>query len=184
MKPKILVFAGSARNNSVNKQLAKIAAAKADELGAEGIFVDLADYEMPLYHGDLELDEGIPEAASRFAKVAADADGIVIVSPEYNGAYSPLLKNTIDWATRVDRGLFRKPTGLISGSPGRMGGKRGLAILRATLENIRVPVIDQQVSIPDAGTKILDGNLTDPEAELDVRNVIEALIKLTQRVAA
>ena len=127
MKPKILVFAGSARNNSINKQLAQIAAATADELGAEGIFVDLADYEMPLYDGDLELD-GIPEAAHRFAEVAAEADGIVIVSPEYNGAYSPLLKNTIDWATRVDRRLFAKPTGLISGSPGRMGGQRGLAI--------------------------------------------------------
>ena len=184
MKPKILVFAGSTRNHSINKQLAQIAAAKANELGGEGVFIDLADYEMPPYHGDVERDDGIPDAARRFAGLVADADGIVIASPEYNGAYSPLLKNTIDWVTRVDRGLFARPTALISGSPGRMGGKRGLAILRATLENIHVPVIDEQASIPDAGNKIIDGSLRDPDAENQLERVIEGLIRSTQRVPA
>ena len=107
MKPKILVFAGSTRNHSINKQLAQIAAAKANELGGEGVLIDLADYEMPLYHGDVERDDGIPDAARRFAELVSDADGIVIASPEYNGAYSPLLKNTIDWVTRVDKASSR-----------------------------------------------------------------------------
>ena len=97
MKSSIVTFAGSARRGSLNKKLARGAALVAESLGAEGVFVDLGDYPLPIYDGDLEVSEGIPENARALAELIEDADGLFIASPEYNGAYSALLKNTIDW---------------------------------------------------------------------------------------
>ncbi|MEE8375339.1 MAG: NAD(P)H-dependent oxidoreductase [Acidimicrobiia bacterium] len=184
MKPKILAFAGSARRSSINKQLARIVAKTADAQGADAAFIDLADFVMPLYHGDLERDEGIPQTAVDLADLIMDADGIAIVSPEYNGAYSPLLKNTIDWVTRVEKGAFARPTALISASPGRMGGKRGLAILRATLENMRVPVVDVHLRLANALDKLTDGRLTDEGSVAQLDLVVASLIEATRARAA
>lgn len=184
MKPRILTFAGSARRTSINKELARIAAEAAVAQGADAAFVDLADFEMPLYHGDFERDEGIPQTALDLADLITDADGIVIASPEYNGAFSPLLKNTIDWVTRVEKGAFARPTALISASPGRKGGERGLVILRATLENMRVPVVDVDLSVANASDKLIDHHLTDAAAVHRLDLVVASLIKATRARAA
>ena len=98
--PKILAFSGSARKSSFNQKLVTIAAEGANAAGADITLINLADYPMPMFDEDLEASEGMPAAARAFKQLLIDHDGLLIASPEYNSAFSPLLKNAIDWATR------------------------------------------------------------------------------------
>ena len=117
MAPRIIALAGSARRESLNKQLARVAAARVSARGGEGVVLDLADYRMPLYDGDYEAAEGVPASALALGEQVASADGLMIASPEYNGSHPALLKNTIDWLTRIDRRIWVRPTALLSASP-------------------------------------------------------------------
>ena len=94
--PKIIAFAGSIRNESVNKRLSKIALKAAEEAGAEVTWVDLADYQMPLYCQDYETEHGLPDSVIEFKKLLKRNDGFLISSPEYNGSLTGIMKNTID----------------------------------------------------------------------------------------
>ena len=153
-KIRILAFAGSARNDSWNKKLVRIAAEGARAAGAEVTDLDLADYPMPIYDGDLEVTEGQPDNAKRLKTLMINSHGFLIASPEYNSGYSPLLKNTIDWVSRPvpeEPSLLAfagKVTALMSASPGALGGLRGLAQLRQVLSNIQVLVLPGQVTVP------------------------------------
>ena len=153
-KVRILAFAGSARNNSWNKKLVRIAAKGARAAGAEVTDLDLADYPMPMYDGDLEATEGQPANAKRLKTLMINSHGFLIASPEYNSGYSPLLKNTLDWVSRPipeEPSLLAfagKVTALMSASPGALGGLRGLAQLRQVLSNIQVLVLPAQVTVP------------------------------------
>ena len=153
-KVHILAFAGSARNNSWNKKLVRIAAKGARAAGAEVTDLDLADYPMPMYDGDLEAAEGQPANAKRLKTLMINSHGFLIASPEYNSGYSPLLKNTLDWVSRPipeEPSLLAfagKVTALMSASPGALGGLRGLAQLRQVLSNIQVLVLPAQVTVP------------------------------------
>src|SRR5262245_29509779 len=99
-RPKVLAFAGSARKQSLNKRLVQVAAEGARRAGAEVTLIDLKDYPLPLYDGDLEAGEGLPQNARRLRELMLGHDGFLISSPEYNGSLSPLLKNVIDWCSR------------------------------------------------------------------------------------
>ena len=153
-KVRILAFAGSARNNSWNKKLVRIAAKGARAAGAEVTDLDLADYPMPMYDGDLEATEGQPANAKRLKTLMINSHGFLIASPEYNSGYSPLLKNTLDWVSRPTPeepsllAFAGKVTALMSASPGSLGGLRGLAQLRQVLSNIQVLVLPGQVTVP------------------------------------
>jgi len=114
----------------------------------------------------------------------ADADGIIMVSPEYNGSITGLLKNTIDWVTRVDSGVFAKPTLLASTSPGRMGGRNGLDILRATLTHMAVPVLAEQLSVPAARESLVEGELAKSEDQAALRSAVAALVSTIESVKA
>ena len=155
-KPKILVFAGSTRNGSLNKKLAQVAAADLRSAGADVTFADLRDYPMPLYEGDLEAAQGMPAGAKAFKELVRGQDGMVIASPENNGSFSALLKNAIDWISRPEAGegplaVFRgKRAALLSASPGPGGGQRGLRHLRELLEMIGVRVVPSQVTVSRA----------------------------------
>jgi len=155
-EPRILVFAGSRRADSLNRKLAQAAARALTRAGATVSYIELKDFPMPLYDGDFEISEGVPAAARSLGKLLRDADGFAIASPEYNGSFSPLVKNVIDWITRPEPGgqhssAFRgKIAGLLSASPGGGGGHRGLRHLRELLENLRVGVISEQVIVPRA----------------------------------
>lgn len=152
---RILVLAGSIRRGSVHGLLARHAAATIDSAGRECLRVDLADFEMPLYHGDLEAEQGVPGAAYRLAELVGDSGALLIASPEYNGAVTPLLKNTVDWVTRIDIGVLRDTyIGLMAASPGRLGGTRGLAMTRTWFENMRLIVHDDELSMPRVGEHI------------------------------
>ncbi len=97
--PKILAFAGSTRTDSFNKKLVKIAMMGAQAAGAQVTYIDLRDFSMPLYDGDLEIKEGIPPNAIKFKEALIAHQGLLISSPEYNSSTSGVLKNAIDWAS-------------------------------------------------------------------------------------
>ncbi len=155
MTHKIVAIAGSTRTESLHKQFTAAAAHEAERLGATATVVDLSDFPMPLYDGDLEDAEGVPEAAHALHALLADADVVFIASPEYNGGYTAVLKNAIDWVTRVEKQVFQRPTVLAAASPGKGGGTKGMAGLRTTLEHMRVPVVDE-ISVPGAGPGFAD----------------------------
>jgi NAD(P)H-dependent FMN reductase len=180
LKPVIITFAGSTRRQSLNKMLAISAAEEAEHLGAEGIFVDLAEYALPLYNGDLEDLEGVPANAMALAELIRRADGLFIASPEYNGAYSALLKNTLDWLSRIDRNILSRPTAIASASPGRTGGASGLQALRAILEHMRAPVMEHQLSVPNADRALNRSDGVDARTAEAIRDVMGSLLRQTQ----
>ncbi|MCE9518722.1 MAG: NAD(P)H-dependent oxidoreductase, partial [Verrucomicrobia bacterium] len=131
-KPKILAFAGSTRAGSFNKKLIRIAADAARAAGAEVTLIDLRDYPLPLFDGDLEDENGLPENAKKLKALMRESDGFLISSPEYNSSITAVLKNAIDWASRQETDdepslvAFRgKAAVLMSASPGALGGLRG-----------------------------------------------------------
>ncbi len=163
---KILAFAGSSRKHSFNKKLVKIAASGAKNSGAEITFVDLADYPMPVFNQDLESEQGMPDKAREFKNMLIQHDAFLIASPEYNSAFSPLLKNVIDWASRAESedetplvAYKGKIAAIMATSPGALGGIRGLVFLRMLLSNIGVTVIPDQIAIPQAIKAFSDDGL-------------------------
>jgi NAD(P)H-dependent FMN reductase len=178
--PKILAFAGSAREASFNKTLVKIAAEGARAAGAEVTYVDLRDLPMPLYDQDLEAKEGFPENVLKFKELMMAHQGFLIASPEYNGSITPLLKNAIDWASRPLPGeppfalsCFRdKVAVLMSASPGALGGLRGLTHVRAILSGIGTLVLPDQQAIPKAYEAFdTDGRLKAPEQQTAIEQL-------------
>lgn len=189
VQPKILAFAGSTRTNSFNKKLVKIAAAGAREAGVDVTVIDLRDYAMPLYDEDLEKQEGLPSNALKLKNLMLAHQGLLISSPEYNSSISGVLKNTIDWMSRqsdseTPLACFKdKIAGVMSASPGGLGGLRGLVHVRAILENIGVMVIPNQIAISKAHEAFnLDGTMKDEKQEQKVKvigaNLAQMLLKL------
>ncbi len=154
--PKILAFSGSARNGSFNQKLVQVAALGARQAGAEVTVVNLAAYPMPIFNQDLEKAEGLPKQARALKALFTDNDGFLIASPEYNSAFSPLLKNALDWVSRKEGDetyqlAFRDKVAVImSASPGALGGLRGLVFLRMLLANMGVLVLPGQLALPNA----------------------------------
>ena len=178
--PRILAFAGSARRDSLNKKFLAAAVAAAREAGAEVTLVDLNDLPMPLYHGDLEAESGLPENTKKLIALIASHDALLIASPEYNAMITPLLKNTLDWCTRADDDPFPgKVAAVISASPGAFGGVRSLVLVQQLLLKLGCHVVPGQCALPGAG-KAFDatGKLLDARAEKSVRTLVAALIQL------
>ena len=189
MATKILAFAGSSRKDSFNKKLVKIALEGARESGAEVKFVDLLNYEMPIFSEDLEKAEGMPQKAKEFRQLLIEHDGFLISSPEYNSSITALLKNAIDWASRpVDGGgmleaFNGKVAGIMSSSPGGLGGLRGLVHLRAILSSIKVLVIPDQIAVGSA-FKAFDesGNLVDEKQSAAVKSIGARVAELAAKI--
>jgi len=187
--PKILAFAGSTRKESFNKKLVKIAANAARAAGAQVTYLDLRDIPMPIYDGDLEAEQGIPENVKKFKALLLAHDGLLISAPEYNSSISGVLKNAIDWASRpvpdeAPLACFAgKVATLMSASPGALGGLRGLVIVRSLLSNIRVIVLPDQVAVPKAHEAFdTDGKLKDSKQHSSIealgRDLAGVLAKL------
>ena len=190
---RLLFFAGSTREGSYNKKLAKLAQHIATANGIEGVFVDLRDYPMPLYNGDLEAEQGPPREAQEFKALLTEYQGVFIASPEYNSSVTPLLKNTIDWVTRVrakgETGLevYKTRVFAISGaSPGYYGAMRSLLNLRQILViGVGATVIPQQLALPRAGDAFEeDGSLKDKAQQTMLKDVVEKLAIAAKRFAA
>jgi len=178
-KPKILAFAGSLRKDSYNKKLIKIACKGAKDAGAEVTYIDLIDYQMPVYNEDIETKDGLPDNAKKIKELMWAHDGFLISAPEYNSSISGVLKNTIDWASRnltpdeVYLSCFiGKVACIMSASPGNLGGLRGLVTVRSILENINTMVLPDQKSISKAFEAFTpDGNLKDPKQQEGIINL-------------
>lgn len=179
-KKDILAFAGSTRTDSVNKKLLANAVAIAKQLGGHVTKIDLRDHPLPLYDGDLEIEQGFPKNAQYIQDLMLKSSIILIASPEYNSSLSGVLKNTIDWVSRNGEaegflGGFKGKTFVImSASPSKRGGERGLVHLKSILENVGGRVVPQQVIVPNAYEAFNEkGDLKDPL----LQQQLEALIK-------
>ena len=188
---KILMFAGSARKASTNKQLAALAASTAQQGDVDVTLINLKDFEMPIYDGDLEGDTGLPENAKRLKKLFLEHDGLFIASPEYNSSFSPLLKNALDWISRPHTenepplwAYTGKVAALGSVAPGALGGLRGLVPLRMMLGNIDVTVVPNQVAISNGFSAFDDAGLLKDERQSQMLHAtIDQLILTTRAVA-
>ena len=191
--PRILAFAGSARRDSLNKKLARVAAQLAREAGAQVTFIDLDDYPMPIYHGDLESAQGMPENARKLRELFLAHDALLIASPENNRSIPSLLKNTIDWLSRsigdgkgTASGLapYRgKVAALLAASPGPFGGARVLPHLRQVLSALGVTVIGGEVALARADEAFADdGSLKDPASVKSVKAVVASLVDIAGKL--
>jgi NAD(P)H-dependent FMN reductase len=184
--PRILAFSASARRESLNRKFLAIAVAAARAAGGEVTLLDLNDYVLPLYHGDLEDANGLPENAAKLIALIAQHDALLIASPEYNSMITPLLKNTIDWCTRGDDVPFTgKVAAVISASPGGFGAVRSLVLAQQLLLKLGCHVVPGQCALPHAD-KAFDaaGKLLDARAEKSVRALMAALVATTQKIFA
>ncbi|MEQ1853276.1 MAG: NAD(P)H-dependent oxidoreductase [Chthoniobacteraceae bacterium] len=188
--PRILVFAGSTRRESYNKKLSKVAAQAVTKAGGEVTWIDLKDYEMPLYNGDLEEEQGIPANARKLKELFKAHQGMLISCPEYNSSITPLLKNTIDWLSRKEKdepslAVFNgKVAGLVSASPGALGGLRSLVTVRSLLGNIGVIVLPIQVAVGKADQAFnSDGALKDPSQQASIDKVAHEIVKVSQKLS-
>lgn len=188
---KLVAFSGSSRKESFNTKLLAQAVAAARAAGAEVTVADLAAYDMPIYDGDDEAASGLPAGAVEFKKLLRGSDGILIASPEYNSAYSALLKNAIDWASRSGKdeppgSVFAgKYAGILSASPGALGGLRGLFALRELLQNLGVAVLPNMHAVGQAMTAFNDdGTLKDEKTAAGVAGVAGGLVTTLAKLKA
>lgn len=192
MTKKILFLSGSSRKGSLNKKLARIAHSMAEKTGATATFIDLADFDMPIYNGDLEEASGLPENAKKLKKLFIEHDGFFIASPEYNSGYAPLLKNALDWISRKEtpeepalNAFNGKIAAISAASPSFRGGERGLVQLRMMLGNINVHVIPAQATISSAHEAFDEkGNFKDDKHTKMLQNVVEQFVKTTKALKA
>ncbi|MBZ0137890.1 MAG: NAD(P)H-dependent oxidoreductase [Planctomycetes bacterium] len=188
--PKILAFAGSLRRNSWNKKLIKVAAQGAREAGAEVTLLDMKDYPLPVYDGDDEKADGLPENAKKLKELFKAHDGLLISSPEYNSGYPGGLKNLIDWVSRPGEGekpleAFRgKPVAIMAASPGARGGMRMLPHLRDLLANIQMLVLPGMYGLAGAAEAFDEkGNLKDEKVAGIVKGLGKSVADMAARLA-
>ncbi|MBL8858061.1 MAG: NAD(P)H-dependent oxidoreductase [Planctomycetes bacterium] len=191
MTTKILAFAGSLRRDSFNKKLVQIAASGARAAGAEVTYVDLREFAMPLYDGDLEAADGVPENAKRFKALMKSHQAFLIASPEYNSSISGVLKNTLDWASRAEPGeaplaCFKgKVAGIMSASPGALGGLRGLVTVRSILGNLHVIVLPEQIAVSKAHEALADETrLHDAKQQAAIEALAARVVQVTAALQA
>ena len=192
--PKLLVFAGSTRAQSFNRKLAAAAAQIAQDAGAQVTHIELADFDIPLYNADLEA-QGTPQDVIRLKQCMFDHAGWIICSPEYNGSYPALLKNAIDWAsspvktdpTWIDglKPFKGKVVGMLSASPGALGGLRAQQHLAPLLLNLQCWVAPQAYALGRAGDAFdAEGALVHAAAKTSVNAVVNQVMWAAQRLSA
>lgn len=187
--PRILAFAGSLRKDSYNKKLVHIAVQGARSAGAEVTSIDLRDYPLPIYDGDLEAASGIPENGVKLKKLFVEHDGFLLSCPEYNSSITPVLKNTIDWVSRPQPGepslvaYTGKVATLMSASPGALGGLRGLVHVRSILGNIGVIVLPGQIAVSKAHEAFGDDSaLKDAKQQASIENLGKTLAEFLRKL--
>ena len=188
--PKILVIPGSLRSGSINARLAAVAAKEFVRADVEVTCISLADFPLPIYDGDLQARSGVPRCAINLKQMIGSHHGILIVTPEYNASLPPLLKNAIDWVSRVQdphetQGeVFReRPFAIASASGGRLGGTRCLAALRLVLTACRATVIPNQLALSFAGDAYDDMESLKHPADADaLKAMVRQLIAVAQNM--
>src|ERR1700755_1860919 len=188
--PKILVIPGSLRTGSHNAKLAAVAAYEFAQAGVDVTRISLADFPLPIYDGDLQAKSGVPKHAVNLKRMIGAHRGVLIVTPEYNASVPPLLKNAIDWVSRVQdahesRGqVFRgRPFAIASASVGRLGGARAVAALRLILSACHALVIPDQLTLAFANEAYDDMERLKHPPDLDALGaMVRQLIDVSQRL--
>jgi chromate reductase, NAD(P)H dehydrogenase (quinone) len=202
MSTPILIFAGSTRMQSLNRKLAHEAARQVREAGGRSTLIELQDLNIPLYNADLEA-RGTPRDVIKLKEFMHSHAGWIIVSPEYNGSYTALLKNTIDWASSPAKAgaecspdeaenwkngtkpFAGKVVGMLSASPGVLGGLRSLEHLAPLLRNLMCWLTPQQFALSKAHEAFdAQGRLKDPTTTAKVQAVIDQVILGSQKLSA
>lgn len=191
MHPAILAFAGSTRTESYNKRMVQIAVTGARAAEADVTLIDLRNYPLPLYDGDLEVRDRLPANARKLKDLFLAHRGLLISAPEYNSSITAVLKNVIDWVSRPVPGesslacFDGKVAALMSASPGALGGLRGLVHLRSILQNIKVLVLPDQVAVARAGEAFNpDGSLKDAKQQAAVEELGARLAQVLSKLCA
>ena len=187
---KILVIPGSLRTGSHNARLAAAAAYQFAQAGAEVTRISLADFPLPIYDGDLQTKSGVPKNAINLKRMIGAHHGVLFVTPEYNSSVPPLVKNAIDWVSRVQdaqevRGqVFReRPVGIAAASEGRLGGTRSLAALRLILTACRALVVPNQLALSFASEAYDDMDRLKHPADVEALGaLVRQLIDVSQRM--
>ena len=189
---KLLIFAGSTRKQSYNRQLATNAAAMARKAGADVSHIELADFDVPMYNADLE-SRGTPSDVIRLKSLMYEHPAWIICSPEYNGSYTALLKNTLDWVSSPVKGdpewasgtkpFQGKVVGLLSASPGALGGLRSQSHLAPLLLNLECWVAPRGYALGHAGQAFdADGHLTGEAQRAGVLAVVTQTLWAAERL--
>jgi NAD(P)H-dependent FMN reductase len=186
---KILVIPGSVRSGSHNVKLAAAAAHEFALNGAEVTRISLADFPLPIYDGDLQAKSGVPKNAVNLKRMMRAHHGVLLVTPEYNSSVPPLLKNTIDWVSRVQeahetRGqVFRERTfAIAAASEGRLGGARALAALRLILSACQALVTPNQLALSFADQAYDEMDRLKKEADIEaMKALVRQLIEMSQK---
>ena len=190
---KLLIFAGSTRLNSFNRKLAAVTAGLARASGAEVTHIELADFDIPMYNADLEA-RGTPPDVMKLKRLMFEHPAWIICSPEYNASYSALLKNTVDWASSpvksdpawTDEFKFSrgKVVGILSASPGALGGLRSQSHLAPLLLNVQCWVAPRNFALSHASEAFdAQGQLLDDAQRQKVQEVIDQVMFAARRLA-
>ena len=187
---KILVIPGSLRTGSLNAKLAATIAVELAQAGAEVTRISLADFPLPIYDGDLQAKSGMPKHAVNLKRMIGAHHGVLIVTPEYNSSVPALLKNTIDWVSRVQdagesRGqVFRERAfAIAAASGGRLGGTRALAALRLILSACHASVIPNQFALSFADQAYDEMDRLKLAADIEaLKALVRQLIDVSQRM--
>lgn len=189
---RLLAMCGSARRDSHNRRLIHVLARGAEAAGARVTVIEPREFVLPLYDGDLEAEEGLPSAAAALQRLFAEHHGLLLATPEYNGFFPPLLKNTFDWISRPladgsDRPgtvhLRGKPAGIAAASPGALGGIRALQHTRQYLANLGFLVVPAQVGVARAHEAFdATGDLHDAAQRAAVAGIGAAVAELAARL--
>lgn len=187
--PRILAFSGSLRRGSWNSRLVRAASEGARKAGADVTVIELRDLPLPIYDEDLEASAGLHTNALKLKELFRTHQGLLIASPEYNSSISAALKNVIDWVSRPEpnqpplSSFNGKVAGLLSASPGALGGLRGLVHLRAILGNINVLVHPNQFALGKCHEAFNDdGTLKDPKTAAMAESVGQAIATTVARL--
>lgn len=188
--PRILVIPGSLRTGSHNVKLAAAATYEFAQAGVEVTRISLGDFPLPIYDGDLQAKAGVPKNAINLKRMIGAHHGVLIVTPEYNASVPPLLKNAIDWISRVEDQhearyqVFRdRPFAIAAASGSRLGGTRALAALRLILSACQAGVIANQLALSFADHAYDDMDRLKHPADIEALGaLVRQLIDVSQRM--
>jgi NAD(P)H-dependent FMN reductase len=181
---KILALSGSSRSGSLNQKLLDQVILGAHAAGAEVTSIRLTDFELPIYDADWESEHGLPNGAQALKALLDRHQGLLIATPEHNGGYTALLKNSLDWMSRPNGFPSGKLAALISASPGLLGGVKSQLSLQIVLTKLGVHVIPHSFALGAAHEAFdAEGGLRDANAEEAVRGVGAALTGMLDKLA-
>lgn len=177
----VLVLAASLRADSLNRKLAALAVRVAERAGATVDLATMHDFDVPAYDGDAETGVGIPHGAKEFGRRLEASDAFILASPEYNASMPGVLKNLIDWTSRLRPQPFGERHGLVmSASPSMVGGNRGLWALRVPLEHLGARIFPDMFSLSMAH-KAFDGeDLADQVLRARFDKTVTAFLSLAE----